>query len=201
MSVVCDRETHRYYDQDTGERYDGVTEILQRMGFIRTNQFTDPTLGSLVHEALRMIHMGLMKPCDFATSEIAGYIEAYETFREVHEFNPWPGDAEKVLHRPSARVAGTVDVAGTVYGGNTLIDFKTGKPQRWHPVQGAAYRWLWPGDDIAFVNVYLQPNGEYRLVRAYQGVMYGDPRWFRAFAAALTCYRWHRNEPIPEFGA
>ncbi len=135
-----------------------------------------------------------MNPDDFSGNEITGYLRGYRAFCEEYAFTPDPGTAELVVFNEADGYAGTIDVAGVTIGGQfALVDFKTGRQERWHPLQGAAYLRAWvhgygserPVD--AFMNIYLESTGRFIAKREYRGTDYADPSWQTVFLAALTC--------------
>jgi hypothetical protein len=74
-----------------------------------------------------------------------------------------------------------------VDGVRTVIDIKTGDPDRWHGVQLAAYALALDGDfrTLRRLGVYLRPDGAFRTVR------YEEATDFNVFT---NCYNLHRSQ-------
>jgi hypothetical protein len=101
---------------------------------------------------------------DTVDTQVAGYVQAYVTFKKDTGFKPTI--IEKPMVHPKLWYAGKPDKIGPLNGILALIDLKSGAPAKVDPLQGAAY---W---ELAIVNgipvkkafdLYLKDDGTYKL--------------------------------------
>lgn len=115
---------HRYWLD--GRRIPGVTEILDGLGLVDTRWFTEESRrrGSAVHAA---VHYHLEGDLAWSTVDerIKGYVESAIAFLDVVAFKPTHVET-RVLHVGPPTFAGTLDLAGEMYGTDSLADWKSG---------------------------------------------------------------------------
>jgi hypothetical protein len=179
-------ESHSYYVQ--GVKLPSVTQIIDEMGFVDKQWFTKESRerGSAVHAATHFIDEGDMDWDHFRkhNGHLVGYLEAWDRYKMESRFEA------VVIEEPMAsaclRFAGTPDrfgfIAKMMQGPlgaadngrdrrptvrNTLIDIKSGVPDKAHIVQLGGYIDLIEGNGWGSVHdalvVHLQANGKYKL--------------------------------------
>lgn len=193
MEIAFDEFAHEY--RVDGAVFPSVTTILKAEGFIETKWFNDEATarGTAIHEATEAIDNGI--PADMYDGEDwFGYVQAWESFKKDHGFIP-----EAIEKRVASKVwmvAGTVDRMGTIKAGKGLFDIKTGAPQKWHPLQLAAYnllngtepKFLGSPEPVTRYGVYLSKDGKYKLKR------YDDPYDYRVISSIFTVFNWKNKK-------
>ena len=161
--LVFYEDTHSYF---VGRTYlPSVTSILKDCQLIQDTFFTRDARerGKNIHLATAMWDTGILdeKTVD---PEWKPYLEAWKKFRHEADFEPDPEMIEKPLCAKDLSYAGTPDRVGLMKGVPVLIDIKTGAPQKYHPIQLAAYRRILPFPVRQDFTVCLRKNGTYNLV-------------------------------------
>ncbi len=153
-------EKHEY--RHGGHIYPSVTQILSDLGFTGSAYYTPESAqrGTDVHLATAYDDQGRL---DWGTVDpiIRPYVEAWRAWREASLMGE-PRHIEHRLVSTAMQYAGTIDRAWTVPGKTTVVDIKTGAPERWHRLQLAAYAQLLelPADEVADgILVYLSNDG------------------------------------------
>ena len=115
------------------------------------------------------------------------YLEAWKRFRAESEVIIL--EVEKVVYSPIYQFAGTVDrIARSMSGEPTVIEVKTGRPEKWHAIQLAAYAMAAdPSLNYQRTVVHLQPDGRYKLAR------FTRPDDVSTFRSALNVYHWRNH--------
>ena len=166
------------YRLDGGTPVISVTQVLSLTGQIDDAWFTPASArrGSLVHALTEDIDAG--RSFD-APDDVNGYLDAYRAFKET--VRPDYIASELQVTRADMNLGGTIDrVCANLFGASAILDFKTGPPYPWHPLQLAAYRAMEPV--ATRWACYLQPNGRYKLKQ------YDDPQdhaWFMYYLAQV----------------
>jgi len=157
--VTFDSDTHTYTDE-AGNVLPSVTTILQEEGLIDTTWMKPEHAqrGTDVHEATALIDRGEMVATDFP-EWMHGYLDAWQLFRVDYGFQP--NAIEQLVY--TTVYAGTVDRVGWMAGDNWLLDIKTGRPSKWHPLQTAAYATALGGGHLKRATVHVAKTGKYRL--------------------------------------
>ena len=155
--VAFDADTHTYTHPTTGRRYRSVTGVLARLGLIGADWYTDAARdrGSRVHRA-SVDRAAPLLPGD------QGYLDALFAFEAQAGLEPIL--VETPLADPLYDVAGMPDRIGylarlpaastvtrrlrlTMAAAPTrrwlsIVDYKTGGPEPWHPIQLGGYHHL-----------------------------------------------------------
>jgi CRISPR/Cas system-associated exonuclease Cas4 (RecB family) len=119
--------------------------------------------GTAIHEATALIDRGEMVVDDF-DEWMGAYLDGWMLFKIDTGFEPHI--VERIVGGAELGYAGTVDRVGQIQGVTWVLDIKTGQPQKWHPLQTAAYALaieeLVEGE-IHRGCVYLNGKGKYKL--------------------------------------
>jgi hypothetical protein len=186
-----DSETHIY--TLGGAVIPSVTQILKAEGFIGSAWYSSGAAarGTAVHAAIHYLTEGDLDESSVPPA-IAGYLEAWKAFTAAGVFKAIM--AETPLASTGYRFAGTVDVIGTGFGGDALIDIKTGPWQSWHDLQLAAYATL------AAEHGHCAPGAETRILQLSADGKFKlhapkTPRRdaFKVFVAARQTYQWKKE--------
>lgn len=183
---------HRYsYD---GVPVPGVTSVLQAAGLLDFGGASPEAMafagarGTAAHTACELDDKNDLVE-ESVQDEILGYLTAWRKFRAETGFVPETIE-ERVYHE-RYKYAGTLDRIGVFQGVESLIDLKTGTPQRATGVQLAGYAMavdLKSGHRLPRYAIHLQQDGNYKLIR------YTNPSDFAVFIAALTLYNWKATQ-------
>ncbi len=176
-TVFFDSEKHAYY-LESGEILKSVTEVLKSNGYISTKYMSEDAAirGSRVHLAIEQMNNGERSLNDFSSSRIYPYLEAYYWFLIDTGFKP--DLVEKTVIDPDSKIAGTLDITGTIENANVLIDIKTGIPCDWHPIQLAAYAKLAQKETYHRYTLHLNAGTTYRLKDTHRRLGdYNNTKW------------------------
>lgn len=185
------RASDHTYWSDT-RRLLSATEMLRMVGYIDPSWYTDAARerGTYVHQA---IALDLAGDLDEATLDpsLVGYLAQARLF--LARYDVQIDTAEQPLFDEVLGVAGTPDVVGswmTARGRRpVVIDWKTGDPQAWHPLQLAIYRDLVYRDFIvkSVTDGRLSDRvGVYLSAEDYRVREYTDPRDMSKARAVIT---------------
>jgi len=172
---------HRYeYDDRHGNRkvFPSVTQILKSAGYIDDRWYPVGAAdrGSYIHTMTAWIDDGVTTPGFCKGFEEEGYILAWEAFKTLWYFET--DEIEKFGVDPGIRYAGTIDRIGRFASerirkengigekDEIVLDIKTGKKEKWHPLQLEAYRQTrpWP-ERVKIFGVYLKNDGLFDVVQ------------------------------------
>jgi len=189
MNFRFDAENHEYFLDD--RRLESVTEILERSGIADYRFSNEEAMlrGTYVHTATEMIDRGTL---DWETLDpiLRPYCEAYQRF--IEDKRPEILTSEKPMWHPAHFYAGTPDRVALMDGIVSLIDLKTGIPNRATAIQIAAYRELIRMNDGIVCrksfSLHLRDDGTYRL-----DALPGGVHEYNIFLAALTVVRWKKE--------
>ena len=181
--ITFDPETHAYTID--GQPVPSVTTILQDMGFINCDFFTEygRERGKLVH---RIIHWHITGELDEATidPELQGYLDAWGAFTADTGFVSL--ETEKPLGSALHRFCGTPDHIGKLNGHDVVLDAKTGVIAPWAGIQLAGYEIL-KGRPLKRFALQLKEDGKYSLKE------FKDRQDRGVFLSALACWWWQHN--------
>jgi hypothetical protein len=159
-----DEAEHRYY---LGSReLPSVTTILKMAGLLNPQHYTDfaRERGALAHRALEWFDQGDLDESTL-DDRLVPYLDAWKRFKAEAGFVV--SAIELRLASEARGFAGTVDRIGKLAGRPTVLDIKTGSPERWHALQVAAYASLVREADstvtprVQRACVYLAADGRY----------------------------------------
>lgn len=183
MMITFDPTAHLYTID--GQPVPSVTQVLQAMGFIDTQWFTDygRERGTLVH---RIIHWYIDGELDHDSIDpsLLPYFDAWKRF--VKDTGFMPTETEKPIGSVLHRFCGTPDYIGMLNGHETVIDAKTGAISPWVGLQLAAQEILADRPLKRFA-LQLKEDGKYSLKP------FTDRQDRQIFLAALSCWQWQHN--------
>lgn len=167
---VFDEAQHRYTYGGVVVR--GVTGLIRAGGLVSPDAvkyFTEESRwrGTRVHKACLDIDLECYSYEALTTD--AGYVESYLKWR--HATNARWTSLEEARYSKRYRYCGIADRVGFDSRGRPLIlDFKTGGPMKWHPIQLALYDIL--HDDMPWgirrrVGLYLKKDGAMAVAKEY----------------------------------
>lgn len=171
MPILTLSETHEYALD--GIPVLGVSEILSAAGLIDDSWRSEEALkrGSFVHEAIQFHVEGTLEESS-VDPKVVGYLEAWKKFEREVGFKVhcvggcWQSEIRR--HHPFYGYAGTMDHLGEIQGRVTIVDVKSGAPKPADAWQLALYAMLFDAVTGMLrpdrVNVYVQPNGDYRMI-------------------------------------
>ncbi|HEX5431517.1 MAG TPA: hypothetical protein VFW83_06100 [Bryobacteraceae bacterium] len=185
--IVFDELRHEY--TVGGIVRPSVTQILKAAGLIEEDWYSVEARdrGKAVHIAAHYADEHDLDISWRETSPYAGYLAAWEKFQTDAGFIP-----ELVEYRVFNRAfgyCGTLDRTGILEAEtvtNAVVDLKTGGVEEWHRVQLAAYCAAFERPmRFRRINVYLNPDGTYRVREYAAGSFRAD---FAVFAAAVAIW-------------
>jgi hypothetical protein len=194
-----DEIEHRYYLGD--RELLSVTTILKMAGLLNPQHYTEfaRDRGALAHRALEWFDQGDLDESTL-DDRLVPYLDAWKLFKAEASFVV--SAIELRLASAARGFAGTVDRIGKMSGRATVLDIKTGGPERWHALQVAAYASLVREADSAVTPrvqracVYLAADGRYRLQ------LHDDRQDLPVFDAARVLVQWGLNlEPRKDVAA
>ena len=162
-----EREDHQYFYD--GRPVRGVTEILEAAGYVDRRWFTAAARarGSAVHKAVELLARGDL---DERTVDprIIGYVEAARAFIAAGRIDLSVCAVEQPVYgcRGGVEWAGTPDLVGPAFGGEVVIDWKTGSSATAGLALAAYEMATREGRPVARrrLVVELKRTGRYRLV-------------------------------------
>ncbi len=200
MSLTFDAASHTYYWN--GVRVPSVTQVLEDVGIVDYSHLPERIRrhaldrGSAVHLATRFDDEGDLSDSS-VSEEIAGYLQAWRSFRERSGFQP--GHIEKQFYSQLYQYAGTLDRVGyftsAAFGSSSyapiLLDIKSGEAPAWVKYQLAAYANFYANAaQFRRIAVELHSDGTYKLYEFPCSTLAAD---FNVFQCALTIYRTKRE--------
>jgi hypothetical protein len=180
--IEFDKDGHVYTVD--GETFPSVTKILGDVGIIDTRFYkhSHTLRGNIVHECTALIDNGIADADSFLDGGFAGYITAYERFKRECNFKP--ESIEKYVACMEHRYAGTIDRVGALGTRPVILDLKTGRKEKSHQLQLAAYRYAYKSDIHSIMGLYLSEDGKYKLIE------YDYTKGINLFLNALSIYKW-----------
>lgn len=186
MALVFNAEDHTYVMD--GTNLPSVTTVLGQTGIIDKRWYTKSGTdrGSKVHQMLEFYDEGELVETGL-DDQLLPYLEAWKKL--LQDTNLKILEVEKKVHHPKHMYAGTIDRVALINGEMCILELKTGKPSKWHPLQTAPYQQCMKertgGALMRRIAVYLTPKGTYRLQDHPN-----DVEDFAVFYSALRVYRW-----------
>ena len=193
MSLTFTAENHIY--RVGGVIVPSVTQIIKDAGLVNFDFISDELLaakadlGNKVHSTIELNDHGTL---DVETLHILlkKYLDSWIKFK--HDFNYTTIDIELQLYHPLFRYAGRIDQVGETEKGLTLLDIKSGKVQKTHPIQTAGYAELFN---------YKKPKREqikrrlavYLTTENYKVIEHKESSDRNIFLAALTIANYHKR--------
>ena len=164
-----------------------MTDILKEAGLIDTAFMTEyhRDRGSAVHLAIALLNEDDLDEGSL-DEDVARYMPAYKAF--IREVKPEIEQSEVAVENKALGYCGTADSIIRIRGRRGALDHKCGGPSPWHQLQLAGYTGCFP-DPLARWNLYLRPDGNYRLIEHT-----GRQDW-TVFKAALLLSQWRKANP------
>lgn len=183
-------ESHQYYLGS--EELPGVTTILKAVGEIDTSFMTDSgaSVGKRRHHMTQLLDEGRFDWGSILPEDIP-YAQGWEEFK-VDQAPTFDAIEVKGYH-PIYRYAGTADRLADIGGEKYIIDIKTGKPLKWHPLQATLYAMIFSTDDGELpgaICVYLREAKG----KNYSMVTYDPRKYVSVATACLTLYQWRMKK-------
>lgn len=177
MKIILDKEKHEYRKGDI--IIPGVTTILQDVGIIQYNDFVTPDKGTRIHKIIQNYIEGTLNWEAISKEEIE-LIDTFDKLTKEYHFT----ECEKILHNKIYNYAGSCDYSD----GQCIGELKTGKPEKWHLLQLAAYVWCSP-NKMTGILIYIKEKKN--PIRVY--TMTELKEQFKVFLCALEVYNFKRN--------
>ncbi len=173
MNIELDEDTHRYHCE-IGREIPGVGQVLEAAG-ISFRGIIDPVLadfGRAVHRATELHDLGLFDNWPGYKQEdglIEERLEGYRLF--LGQARPEIVEIEPFVYHDELDYAGRPDriVRRSIDGKLVDLDIKSGSPQDYYMVKGAAYAMAYERQhglrpfDVTMAMLYLRPKA-YSLV-------------------------------------
>lgn len=163
-ALAFNPDLHEY--RVDGRLLPGVTDVLKGVGIIDMSKpwYTDyeRDRGKAIHSACEMLDTPADGALDWDSLDeaIVGYVRAWQSF--LVESGAKILNVERKLWSPEYGFAGTLDRVLWWQDARTIVDIKTGQPEKWHALQTAAYQIL-DGAATERCCVYLRENGKFRV--------------------------------------
>lgn len=181
--IVFDPARHEY--SISGKVLPGVTGVLTAVGWIDTTRYTAAgrVRGHYVHAMLAAYEQGDLDEA-LVPGEYLGYLESWKRTRPTLSVKQVLG-VEEIRGSIAHGYCGTIDLrfASDRQAQPVVLDFKTGDPEFWHPVQLAAYSQLCDRPH-SLLNVYLDSQGKVASCEFHKKLAEHVGRW----QACMTVY-------------
>ena len=176
-------EDHKYTVD--GVRKPSVTEILEAIGFIDKQWYTEygRDRGSHFHLARHYYDENDLDT-DTLDPAIEPYLEGYKKFRRDNEVIIVESEVEH--YNETWGFCGKPDADIILNGHPTVVDFKTGKLMAWTALQLVLYS-LFYDTPRKRLGVQINANGTYKLFP------FTDRRDMNTALSAVHCYKWQLN--------
>lgn len=176
-------DTHQFFWD--GVEVPSVTQILTELGIIKTNFYPSGVAerGKYVHEATVLMDENDLD-WDTVPKGWRGYLEAYNKLKAEHSIE-WE-HREYKFYNKELGYAGIIDGVGFMDGIPTVVDFKTGKFERWHQLQLTGYSMGHCSSRL--MGIYLSSDGSYNL----KGLSWATAIW----NACVELYNWKMRRGI-----
>ena len=181
------RAAHSY--AVNGQPYPSVSHILGKMGLRGDQKWPAwaAARGSAVHEAIKTVESGIIKPDAYAETEIAPRLSAWlKAKQDLRLEGPW------TIEQPTVDTllgySGTPDCQCMRAGAPCLIDWKNGSLEPWHGLQLAAYA-MFSGIRARFI-LELRADGSYRLHDRWQDELFSARSWDKYWMEAVSLWHW-----------
>lgn len=162
-----------------------VTQIMQGAGVIDTQWYTEwaAERGSRVHKAIHYHIQGDLDEESIDPND-RPYFDAYLKFRREGGLDFLVSELH--VHNVARHYAGTLDLVAEKNKKITIIDWKTGVPDRAVAIQLTGYALalatMWKKPPMTLATVQLKPDGTYKF-KEHEFIP-------RVFLAALEVARW-----------
>ena len=155
-----------------------VTQILQKEGFSHYGKSSGDAAfrGKAIHQIMQRLDS--WQDIGIVPVAYQGYVDAFMKF--IGRFKPEWKQIEQPFFSEQLHIAGTPDRITE----DAVFDFKTGSPLDVHGLQLAGYVLLIDKPTYYRRNVYLQVDGNYRII---ERTAHSD---FVVFQNALYNYKW-----------
>lgn len=189
--ISFDAKNHEYKHQ--GKRVPSVTQILADCKLIDLSMVPERFLhaacefGGVVHSATEYFDKGELD-YNSISDEVNAYIDAWDLF--IKQFSVQIIEIEMRVHSKKYGFAGTLDRVAIVNGKISILDIKSGSPQKAYACQTAAY-----------ALAYREMTGEKKLDRycvfldekKYRLKKHEDKLDENMFLTALSLYNYKRR--------
>lgn len=171
MRFRFDANAHEYIDLETGLVLPHITGILKDAGLVDDRWFTDESRerGSIVHRLTTDYDLGALEPRS-VVSTYRNYLLAYVDAKQMIGSPDW-SHIEVPMAHSRKKFAGRPDRVGVLFGGISVVEIKSGAPEKCHPIQTAMQAILAsqhvhiPPEAILRFGLYLKPNGRFTMER------------------------------------
>lgn len=182
MSTVAPRSTealpfrfdaaaHEYLSVDSGEVYPHITGMLQTTGWVDAKWYTAESRdrGSAVHRLTTDFDLGAIGREDLplVNSIYKGWLMAHVSAMDI--IRPTWDMIETPMVHSVHHYGGRLDRGGMVYKAFSVVELKSGGPEKAHAIQLALQAILasekvnLPAETIPRYGLYLKSNGKFKL--------------------------------------
>jgi len=164
-----DADEHEYVNIATGQVIPHITGMLAKTGWIDDRWYTEESSerGQAVHRLTADYDLGAL---DLAScvSRHRGYLLGHVACMKA--LRPTIEAVEEPIVHPTLGFGGRPDRRLVVHGVRTILEIKSGGPEKSHQVQTALQAILSeaetgiPGEMLQRLALYLQPSGRYKLI-------------------------------------
>jgi hypothetical protein len=132
-----DALNHVYTAIDTGEELPHITGMLEHTGWVDSRWYTEDSRerGSAVHRLTADYTLGAIGAIEDVVSRYAGWLHAYADF--MRRVRPTVIAVEEPIAHLHYRYAGRPDLIARLYGLLSVVEGKSGAPEKAHQIQTA----------------------------------------------------------------
>ena len=171
VPFAFDAGPHTYTALDTGERLQGLTDMLEHTGWIDRRWYSEESSerGTIVHGWTAKMDdrsCTFAQACEYA-QDYSGWLAGHH--RATLVYRPVFHSIECPLVHPVYRFGGRLDRVALINGVLTIIEIKTGQKEKSHQVQTAlqailaSVEYKLPPERIHRVAWYERPNGKVKV--------------------------------------
>lgn len=190
MRFAFDTSRHEYVDLDAGEVLPHITGMLEQAGLIDDRWYTEESCerGHVVHRLTADYDLGAIEDVTSVVSSFKPYLEAHVKAMTI--LRPKWAHVEEPLVSSRYRFGGRPDRAGLVYEAHSVLEVKSGGPERAHAIQLALQAILvgeelkLPPESINRYALYLKPSGKFKLEQLVDPADFDEARRIIARMAA-----------------
>jgi len=163
-----DVETHQYVDLVSGEELPHITGMLWQTNWIDDRWYTEESCdrGQAVHKLTADFDLGALDP-DMCVSPFRNYLLAH--VKAMTTLRPEILSVEEPIAHGHYRFAGRPDRVERIYGLLSVLEIKSGDPEKSHQIQTAlqailtSSRTNLPAEMWGRFALYVKKNGKFKV--------------------------------------